>query len=483
MGKPVSQWRLSGSSLRTRLIILAVVATIPPIIVVGSLYVWDRARLVEESSEQAYRLAAVLAAGFEGISFERLIARVSLPDDTLLFLVGADGRVLSHHPKVSGGKEPDFLGPAIFTSVAAGQSGSAEVVGPDDETYLIGFAPIPRRSSDGIADGRFIAVGFSRAHVLGTHWQELLLGPGLIAGVGVLMLAVILFGLHRIILANLDRLLVATSRVQAGDLTARSGLTNSAGEIGQLGQAFDAMASALELRETEIKRSNAELEQFAYAASHDLQEPLRAVSSYSDLLRRRYGSQLDERAEKYIDNIAAGAARMRALINDLLAYSRITTRGAAFAPVDCEAALGTALANLNTAIGETGATVTHDPLPHVHGDAAQLARIFQNLIANAIKFHGERPPEIHVSAMRETGIWRFSVRDNGIGIETEARERIFRIFQRLHTRGSYPGTGIGLAICARTVERHGGQIWVESEPGQGATFFFTLPSTGMEMRR
>jgi signal transduction histidine kinase len=229
----------------------------------------------------------------------------------------------------------------------------------------------------------------------------------------------------------------------------------------------------------ELTRSNQELQQFAYIASHDLQEPLRMVTSYLQLLERRYHGQLDADADEFIQFAVDGAQRMHELIRDLLAYSRVGTLGGPFVPVDCERVFGQVLDNLKVAIRESEATVTCDPLPAVMADPIQLGQLFQNLIGNAIKFRGQRSPEIHVSATRHDGDWLISVRDNGIGIEAQYAERIFVIFQRLHTREEYPGTGIGLAVCKRIVERHGGRIWVESQPGQGATFSFTIPSANM----
>jgi len=234
--------------------------------------------------------------------------------------------------------------------------------------------------------------------------------------------------------------------------------------------------AALREAHEELKRSNAELEQFAYVASHDLQEPLRMVSSYTQLLMRRYGDKLDGDAKDFTAFIVDGATRMKQLIEDLLAYSRVGTRDKNFKPVDAESSLKRALTNLRAAIQDSGATVTQDKLPTIHCDEVQLAQLFQNLIGNALKFR--RPdvaPAVHVGAADQGAEWEFMVRDNGIGIEPQYFERIFMVFQRLHDKGEYPGTGIGLAIVKKVVERHGGRIWVQSQPGAGTTFHFTMP--------
>jgi PAS domain S-box-containing protein len=227
--------------------------------------------------------------------------------------------------------------------------------------------------------------------------------------------------------------------------------------------------------EEELRRSNADLEQFAYVASHDLQEPLRMVTSYVQLLQRRYQGQLDAKADMFIGYAVDGTMRMQTLIQDLLAYSQVGRANGEHAPTDCVRLLEQVRANLAVTLADAGATITASPLPILLADASQIAQLFQNLISNAIKFHGTEPPHIHVSATRRGQEWVFAVRDNGIGIDPQYVERIFVIFQRLHTRAEYPGTGIGLAICKRIVARYGGQIWIDSTPGQGTTFFFTIP--------
>jgi PAS domain S-box-containing protein len=234
----------------------------------------------------------------------------------------------------------------------------------------------------------------------------------------------------------------------------------------------------LEVKARELERSNEELQQFAYVASHDLQEPLRMVSSYTQLLGRRYGDRLDGDAKEFMEFIVDGAARMKQLIEDLLAYSRVGTRGRELSPTSSGAALEKALTNLRAAQEASGAEVTHDEMPEVLADGAQLTQVFQNLIGNAMKFRAEDKPRIHVGAEARDKVWVFTVRDNGIGLDAQYADRIFMMFQRLHNKTEYPGTGIGLAICKKIVERHGGKISVESRPGEGSTFRFGL--TGSE---
>jgi PAS domain S-box-containing protein len=230
----------------------------------------------------------------------------------------------------------------------------------------------------------------------------------------------------------------------------------------------------------ELKRSNEELEQFAYIASHDLQEPLRMVASYTQLLARRYKGVLDADADEFIEYAVDGATRMQRLIQDLLMYSRVGTKGKVLRVASSQAALDEALGNLRNAIEEHGAIITHDALPTVLADEIQLVQLFQNLVGNAIKYQDKAIPEVHVSAQQHDSKWMFSVRDNGLGIEPRYFERIFGMFQRLHKRDEFAGTGIGLAVCKKIVERHGGTISVESTPGQGSTFRFAMEGSGLQ---
>jgi len=229
----------------------------------------------------------------------------------------------------------------------------------------------------------------------------------------------------------------------------------------------------------ELNRSNEELGQFAYLASHDLQEPLRMVASYTQLLSRRYKGRLDTDADEFIAFAVDGASRMQRLIEDLLSYSRVGTAGQPLVATSSEAALEQALANLDVAVEEHGAEVTHDPLPEVLADEVQLIQLFQNLVGNAMKYQDSGVPKIHVSAARDgERMWDFSVKDNGLGIGPEYLEKVFGMFERLHRRDEYAGTGIGLAICRKIVERHGGEISVESQLGEGSTFHFGLAEAG-----
>lgn len=234
--------------------------------------------------------------------------------------------------------------------------------------------------------------------------------------------------------------------------------------------------TALKAKAEELARSNAELEHFAYVASHDLQEPLRAISGACQLIKRRHGARLDAEATEFLGFAVDGAKRMQDLISDLLDYSRVTSKARGPVEVDCEALMAEVKSNLSVQIAEKNAAVTSDPLPRVKADPSQLLQLFQNLVTNGLKFNSAAAPTVHVSAIAEPGVWHFAVRDNGIGIDPKYFGKLFVIFKRLHAREDYPGTGLGLALCKKIVERHGGRIWVESTLGRGAAFHFTWPS-------
>lgn len=261
-----------------------------------------------------------------------------------------------------------------------------------------------------------------------------------------------------------------------------------ADELGDLTASFNTMIARIEERDSDLVKvrraledSNEQLQQFAYVASHDLQEPLRMVASYLQLLEKRYGEKFEGEAREFFAFAVDGAKRMQRLINDLLEYSRVNSQGKPAARVESNAIVEEAIQNLSAAIAESGAQVTHDDLPVIDVDRTQMTQLFQNLIGNAIKFHGDDPPRVHLSVQRNGSNWRFSVKDNGIGIDRRYADRLFVIFQRLHDRSRYEGTGIGLAVCKRIVERHGGKIWFESEVGHGTTFLFTI-TIGNESR-
>ncbi len=232
----------------------------------------------------------------------------------------------------------------------------------------------------------------------------------------------------------------------------------------------------LKAKAEELARSNGELEQFAYIASHDLQEPLRAIAGACQFLARRYKDRLDDEAREFIGFAVDGAKRMQELISDLLDYSRVTSKARELVATSAEATVSSVTANLSLQIDEKAARVTHGPLPEVNADPSQLLQLLQNLVTNALKFNDKAAPRVHVSSVLEGGLWHFTVQDNGIGIDPKYFDRLFVIFKRLHGRGEYPGTGLGLALCKKIVERHGGRIWVDSTPGEGSTFHFTLPT-------
>ncbi|MEV0823385.1 sensor histidine kinase [Nonomuraea rubra] len=289
------------------------------------------------------------------------------------------------------------------------------------------------------------------------------------------------------VLKPIDQLTAQVRTVAGGDFDHDLHVDRPA-ELAELSSHIDSMRARIVSawrvatdQAEELRRSNGELEQFAYVASHDLQEPLRKVASFTQMLEQRYGPQLDERARQYIHYAVDGAKRMQLLINDLLDFSRVGRVTGEKGEVDSGALLERALENLSATLEDAEATVTHDELPRINGNELQLTQLFQNLIENAVKFRSEEPPRVHIGVRRDGDRWEFSCSDNGIGVERKYADRIFLIFQRLHPRDVYPGTGIGLALCRKIVEYHGGQLWLDGDSdGHGATFRWTIPASGGE---
>jgi signal transduction histidine kinase len=430
-----------------------------------------------------------------------LAARAELPDGSTLTVLDRHGTILVRYsvPETGG----DWVGqslagnPRIMSFLKSGAEATGVSAGLDGVKRLYTTTPLSRTA--GISDAHVI-VGLPVHVAYAAANHTLALNLIFLGGVAVLALAAAWIAGDMFVLKQVRGLVAAAHKMRHGLLSARSGVAHDPGEIGQLAQTFDEMAGTLEQRVAdlqraeaelkalnedlekrvlertlELRRSNEDLEQFAYVASHDLQEPLRMITNYLQLLRQRYKDKLDAGADDFIGFALDGSKRMHQLIHDLLTYSRVGTHGKEFARTDCAQALAHALANLRVAIEESRAEITHDSLPAVMGDEVQLTQLFQNLIGNAVKFRGEAAPKIHVGVQRGGAEWEFSVRDNGIGIAPEDFQRIFVVFQRLHSREKYPGTGIGLSVCKKIVERHGGRIWLESKPGQGTTFYFTLP--------
>ena len=407
---------------------------------------------------------ASLAFQNEGDAREILSALRAEPHIVAAALYDKDGRLFSRYPAASG---PDRDGYRF------------------EGAHLVGFEPVAQPGN------ARLGTLFLRSDLKAVYGTLRVAGVTAVVVMGVAML--VAYFLSNALQGTISRpiLLLADTAKGVSERQDYSVRAPKLGhdELGTLTEAFNQMLGRIEEQDgslrkliTELERSNQELEQFAYVASHDLQEPLRMVSSYTQLLERRYGDKLDEKGRKFVDFAVDGAVRMQQLINDLLEFSRVSTRGKPMRAVDMNRVLAAVRANLSVAIGEAGAVVSNDPLPTVVADETQLIQVLQNLVGNAIKFR--RPPpervEVHVSAQAGDTETVFAVRDNGIGIAPEYFERIFVIFQRLHAKGEYPGTGIGLAVCRRIVERHGGRIWVESEPGRGSTFYFALSNRNGE---
>ena len=446
------------------------------------------------------RVSGVVVAALDLDWVHILYAEAKLPEGSSYTIMNRERVTLMRHPD----PENEFIGQVLPLSTRAPRPASyyfeehvRQFTGRDGVDRLYGYSTLGRKMGERSA---LMTVGIPVRTVLDPANRLLRRNLGLLVLAGTLAFLAAWVGGNAFILQPVQRLLQATQKMESGDLAARTGETMTTGELGHLSMTFDHMAEGLqrqfqervraeealrqlnlelenrvEARTRELKRSNEALEQFAYVASHDLREPLRMVTSYMALLEKRYGDRLDQDAREFIGYAVDGADRMHRLIGDLLAYSQVQTKAKPFEVVVCHDLLREVIDNLQVAIAEKKAVVEVESLPTVRGDATQLSQLFQNLIANAIKFRGDAPPRIKVSAQRDNGNWVFSVSDNGIGIPEEHSKKIFIIFQRLHARDRYPGTGIGLSICQKIVERHGGSIWVSSVAGEGSTFFFTLP--------
>jgi signal transduction histidine kinase len=443
-------------------------------------------------------LIAVIFAALDLNWLNQLVARADLPDHSTLTAIDRTGTVILRYPDAEGTWSGRSVRdrPGVGKLLSRNKEGTDSVFRLDDTKRIYAYTPLNR--TEGLADS-WVLVGIPAEGALAPAYRTLTANLIYLSMVMALAAGAAWYGADIFILRKIRALVGATRRVAGGDLHARTETAYDQGELGELARSFDEMAESLEQRVAEreraeaqlkslneeleqrvtkrtgeLKRSNEDLEQFAYVASHDLQEPLRMVTSYMQLLRQRYKGQLDNNAEEFIGFALDGAERMQRLIVDLLTYSRVGTKAKPLAPTDLNEVVARALRNLTIAIEESAAKISYPHLPVVAADGTQLTQLFQNLIGNAIKFRGDGPLEIQIAAQQERGGWHLRVSDNGIGIAKKDFERIFIIFQRLHTREKYPGTGIGLSICKKIVERHGGRIWVESEEGRGTTFHFIL---------
>lgn len=423
-------------------------------------------------------IKAVVAACLTLEALSRRLEAVPPPPGSLVGVVDKSGLLLWSRPDPLDQVGQNTSKSPLTRAVLSRPDGNAEVTGRDNVPRLVGFA----RLLPDLPDTPTVYVGIPQTEAYAK--AETLLRRQLLwlVLVGVIGLGAAWLMGTRLLVRPITSLVEAAEAIGRGESATRLADTARVTELARLGRAFNAMADDLEERErglvqltSDLRNSNRDLEQFAYVASHDLQEPLRKITSFADLLTKRYGSQFDETGQRYINYMVDGARRMSQLINHLLTYSRLGTHGKAFAPMAVGDALDIALDNLQLTLEQTGAVVHRDNLPTVVADLAQIGQLFQNLVGNALKYRSDAPPEITVSAKRLDDAWEIAVADNGLGIAKQHHDRVFRMFQRLHTTKDYPGAGIGLSFCKRIVERHGGHIRVESAAGQGSIFFFTLP--------
>ena len=375
-----------------------------------------------------------------------------------IYAVDKKGHLI-YHPQYTLDRVIDFSAVPAVDKTKRGMSGVETAVDPfTNEEMVLAFRPL--KWGWGVIMQRPGREVFHRA-------GEIVFGLFLLAG-NFLVIGGIIAYKGMALMFSIQRLSLELLEKESREREAKENLKT---ELEEHRRTEEKLAKTL----AELERSNNELEQFAYIASHDLQEPLRKIGGFAELLEKRYKGHLGEDADRYIHYVVDGASRMRTLIHELLTYSRLGRGEMKVVLADCNNILERVLADMEKTIGESDAVVTTDALPAIMADAVQIGQVFQNLIGNAIKFRGDEAPRIHVSAKHEGSTWIFSVRDNGIGIEPAFFERIFAMFQRLHTKAEYPGTGIGLAACKKILERHGGNIWVESALGKGSTFYFRLP--------
>ena len=471
---------------------------------------FQKGRITDKSSlNMAYPIKREGTGEFLGVVYVALdlgwltqfASRSDLPEGSTLTVIDRRGTILVRYQAPDSGK--NWTGhsvtnhPIVMKQLRQGGEVQGTYTGLDGMQRLYASTPLTR--TGGVPDAHvFVGIPVQTAYAAAN--RSMILSFVFLGIVSTLALAAAWSGGDLFVLRQVNGIVTAARQMREGNLSARSGLDYGPGELGQLARSFDEMAGTIEKqmqdmrvtqaelkalneelearvleRTLDLKRSNEDLEQFAYVASHDLQEPLRMVSSYIQLLRQRHGDKLDSNAREYIAFALDGATRMQQLIVDLLAYSRIGREGKQSGEVDLNQALDRALANLQVAIAESQAEIVKVPMPVVRGDLTLLTQIFQNLVGNALKFRGEAKPLVEITVSPQGREWRFSVSDNGMGIAPQDFERVFVVFQRLHSRDTYSGTGIGLSVVKKIVERHGGRIWVESALGKGTTFHFTLP--------
>ena len=421
------------------------------------------------------QVKAVVAAA---MTLDSLLRSADAATNGVVGVLAPDGLLLAAHPAETAAVGLDVGDSGLAQTVLARPGGSAETLGLGGSPKLVGFDRLlPALPGSPTV---FVEIPLEEAYAPA---RKLLVEQTLwLALVGLVGLGVAWALGFRLVVRPITAMAGAAEAIGRGEFSVRLEADGQALELARLGRAFNRMAEGLEERQTELDKktkelenSNKDLEQFAYVASHDLQEPLRKITSFADLLAKRCAGQLDDNGQRYVAYMVDGARRMSQLITHLLDFSRIGSRGKAFVPGDLNEPLDAALDNLELPLTENQAVVSRGALPMVTADAAQLCQLFQNLIGNAVKYRGQAAPAIAVTAERHDGSWVVAVADNGPGIPPQHHERIFRMFQRLQADQDRRGAGIGLAFCKRIVERHGGRIWVESEEGRGSTFYFTLP--------